>query len=367
VLLAHADWSVDARKRWVTFARPLPNGRFETGAPVPVGPLPSFFDRLREMEPTGPIFAGFDFPIGLPRAYAARAGVTSFLEALCLFGSGDWRDFYEPAESPAQVSITRPFYPKRPGGASKKHLIGGIGVESTSDLLRVCDRATKACELFWTLGANQVGRAASVGWRDLLAPAVLEGTVSLWPFQGELCDLLQIGATVVAETYPAETYGHIEIERGFGKRDQTARQNQAAAIIEWCDARSVQLRAAARRDIEAGFGSFADGEDRFDSFIGLLGMIEVVACPDEALAPLDALPVEGWILGMGANRSLTVPAPGPRPEGAVVASKVCPACGRKTFLHWPWGWDGHAAYKCAGIEGTTPEDRKRAFKARYLS
>jgi hypothetical protein len=27
-------------------------------------------------------------------------------------------------------------------------------------------------------------------------------------------------------------------------------------------------------------------------------------------------------------------------------SRWCPACSRKLFTRWPWGWDGHAAHAC---------------------
>ena len=43
-------------------------------------------------------------------------------------------------------------------------------------LLRRCERGgnghKQACCLFWTLGGNQVGKAAIIGWRDVLAPAL---------------------------------------------------------------------------------------------------------------------------------------------------------------------------------------------------
>jgi hypothetical protein len=45
---------------------------------------------------------------------------------------------------------------------------------------------------------------------------------------------------------------------------------------------------------------------------------------------------------------------------------MCPACGRKRFARWPWGWDAHAAHSCDGIPGESPEERKRLFKERYL-
>jgi hypothetical protein len=44
---------------------------------------------------------------------------------------------------------------------------------------------------------------------------------------------------------------------------------------------------------------------------------------------------------------------------------LCPACGDKTFAMWPEGWDSHAAHRCSGLCGTTPEARKAAFKREF--
>src|SRR5690606_36678987 len=75
----------------------------------------------------------------------------------------------------------------RPGGTSQRHLIDGLGVESMTDLLRVCERRNgtrgAASPLFWTLGGKQVGKAAILGWKEVLAPALRdpELDVKLWP------------------------------------------------------------------------------------------------------------------------------------------------------------------------------------------
>jgi hypothetical protein len=44
---------------------------------------------------------------------------------------------------------------------------------------------------------------------------------------------------------------------------------------------------------------------------------------------------------------------------------VCPACGTFVFRMWPEGWDAHAAYRCSGLEGSTPDERKREFRGRF--
>jgi len=220
-LIVHCDWSTSPRKRWLATARWVAGSAYEISAPVLVDRIETFFAELRRREPAGPILAGFDFPIGLPARYAKEAGISQFTATLPEFGEGRWFDFYLPANSAAQISVTRPFYPRAPGRTSKQHLVDGLQLGSSDDLLRRCDYSTparnKACEMFWTLGANQVGKAAIAGWRDLLAPALRDQVISIWPFDGDLPALFEAGRIVVAETYPSEIYSHLGLLRGFGK------------------------------------------------------------------------------------------------------------------------------------------------------
>ena len=50
----------------------------------------------------------------------------------------------------------------------------------------------------------------------------------------------------------------------------------------------------------------------------------------------------------------------------VVGKRVrCPACRMLAFRSWPEGWDAHAASRCRGIPGPSPDARKAEFKRRY--
>jgi hypothetical protein len=141
-LIAHCDWSTSATKRWVAVARLSATSCYEVCEPVSAGRTDTLFARLRADMPDGPIFAGFDFPIGVPRAYAAAAGFRRFPEMLPRLGEGEWGDFYNPAERPEEISLARPFYPKAPGGTSKQQLLDGLGLHDVQELLRQCDRRT---------------------------------------------------------------------------------------------------------------------------------------------------------------------------------------------------------------------------------
>lgn len=304
-LLAHADWSINAAKRWVTIARRLEGG-WQVDAPEVVLNSEAFV-----CEVVTPAFSprrrlvGFDFPIGVPAGYGERTGFQGFRELLATVGTGEWIDFFRAAVAPNETSLRRPFYPQRSNdGARQSHLLEGLNVESIDELLRRCERRTKgrgaACSLFWTLGAQQVGKAAISGWQEVLRPAMRRGA-RLWPFDGQLKELAEQVGSVICETYPAEAYGHVGIRfrAGESKRRQTDRASKATAIFGWAMTNNVVLSEAVRRAVQDGFGPIRTSEDAFDSLVGLLGMIEVVD-GRRSEGPTDDTDIqcwEGWILG----------------------------------------------------------------------
>ena len=304
-LVVHADWSASPSKRWLARAE-LRGGQFVAHAPEPVGDPAALLADVRAQAGDDCVLVGFDFPIGVPARYAERAGIDSFLELLPRLGEGRWSRFYDVAENTREIAIERPFYPRRPGGTSQRDLCDALGVATIDELRRVCERATgdrrAASPLFWTLGAQQVGRAAISGWRDVLAPVVRDQTldVRVWPFSGPLEALLEPGSVVVAETYPAELYDHLGVRfHTAGKRAQAARAANAAALTGWADRSGVVLESELRAALADGFGPRGDGEDAFDAVVGLLGMLNVVSKrrlpgePDD----LRVRAVEGWMLG----------------------------------------------------------------------
>jgi hypothetical protein len=304
VLVAHADWSAHPAKRWMARALLQPGGRYLVLPPVRVGALDGFWAWLQAVAPTGPILVGFDFPIGLPAAYADRVGIEDFPAALDGFDG----DFYSVARTPEEISLARPFYPDRPGGRSRRDLVDALGLEAWDRLHRRCDRATAsrpaACPMFWTLGGNQVGKAAISGWRELLAPARrARMNVAIWPFDGALAALLSTPSFVVAETYPGEVYVHLGLRPALrsrgGKRRQAARAACAGLLLAWAERSQVSLAPALADDIEAGFGPLAGADDRFDSVVGVFGMLNVLRGGRPSGEPDDpvVLRVEGWILG----------------------------------------------------------------------
>src|SRR5689334_6610785 len=75
LVAAHADWSTDARKRWVSVARRRA-GCWQAAAPVPVGEPAAMLAGL--LAEGAPVALGLDLPLGLPRDYAARLAEPDF-------------------------------------------------------------------------------------------------------------------------------------------------------------------------------------------------------------------------------------------------------------------------------------------------
>jgi hypothetical protein len=310
--VVHADWSAHAGKRWLCAAT-LTDGVYRVSVPARVTD-PSRLVRWAVTEARGNrALLGVDFPIGLPREYARIAGIHEFLESLPQFGSQQWPHFFDLAEKASQISVHRPFYPRCPGGTTQRQLVEGLGVFTMKELLRKCDPGNgdrnSACCVFWTLGGNQVGRAAISGWRDMLSPArrELRTEVGVWPFDGDMDELLAQRAATIVETYPAEACVQMGLGapgRGWSKRDQNARARKGRGLRDQAQQLNADLTEIGAL-INDGFGNMSVGEDQFDAFVGLLAMLAVVRNGRADGAPRDPLvrSVEGWIFGQASAPS----------------------------------------------------------------
>lgn len=311
-IAAHADWSVDARKRWMAVARRAARG-WQLGAPEPVGDPGTVLARLAaRASPAdlaaggGTVALGVDLPLGLPAGYARRHAREPDFVAF-LKGLAARPDFFRVCDTLAEVSGARPFYPRvgRAGMTRAAHA-AALGIPS---LGRACDAATDAraagAPLFWTLGANQAGKAALSAWREMLIPALFSPVPPrLWPFQGSLRALLRDcaehgGGVVLAETYPAEAMAQLAVRRLGSKRRQADRAAMAPAIraaLRRLGVRPTRELAAVLSD---GFGADAAGEDRFDCVLGVLCVIAVLdgVRPDHIPADPAIRRWEGWVLG----------------------------------------------------------------------
>src|SRR5690606_38760411 len=131
--------------------------------------------------------------------------------------------------------------------------------------------------------------------------------LAIWPFDGALPEFLRSHRFVVAETYPAEIYHHLEVRavlrRHGGKRRPGARAACAPSPVAWAERSDLALAPALVREIADGFGPRSVGEARFDAVIGLFGMLNVVRGARPSGEPDDPAVrrIEGWILGQAAS------------------------------------------------------------------
>jgi hypothetical protein len=304
-LAAHADWSIDPRKRWITIARRTTIG-WSLAEPRPVGDVSTILMRLVDEAEGGAVALGADLPIGLPRAYAATRPEADF--PAFLRNVSELADFFSVCATLDEVRHTRPFYPIRgiAGMTRLSHALA-LGLADASALSRDCDRATAerpaGAPLFWTLGANQSGKAAIAAWQHLILPAIAhQAKLRLWPFEGSFRSLLSPGSVTLAETYPAEALRHLGIKLRGSKRRHADRCATAGALITAMDQQSATPDDAMRRAVLDGFGADACGEDRFDSVLGVLCVLNVLAGNRPDTAPPDPWIQrwEGWVLGQTA-------------------------------------------------------------------
>jgi hypothetical protein len=304
-LVAHADWSIDPRKRWVTIAVIASTGWVLT-EPRLVGDVSTFLADLIDQADGGAVALGADLPIGVPRAYAASRPEIDF--PAFLRNVGDLPDFFSVCVGLDDLRLDRPFYPARGiAGMTRLSHAKALGFSDAASLSRICDRATAerpaGAPLFWTLGANQAGKAAIAAWRDLIVPALKsDAKLRLWPFEGLFHTLLSPGSVALAETYPAEALRHLGIRLRGSKRRQADRCASAEPLTMVMDQLSAAPDDAMRRAILDGFGRDVAGEDRFDSVLGVLCMLNVISGrrPDFVPADLWIERWEGWVLGQTA-------------------------------------------------------------------
>jgi hypothetical protein len=157
--------------------------------------------------------------------------------------------------------------------------------------------------LFWTLGANQTGKAAIAAWRDVFAPALrAHAPLVLWPFAGAFRGLLAPGRIAVAETYPAEALRHFGLRLSGSKRRQADRARLADPLRAVMGELGARADASLATALAAGFGADAAGEDRFDCLLGVLCVINVLEGHRPDTAPDDPWLArwEGWVLGQTA-------------------------------------------------------------------
>ena len=318
---------------------------------APVGDVATLLARLHDEAAGASVALGLDVPLGLPRAFAARhVGIAPDFPAF-LRGLAARPGFFEVCDALTDLGPHRPFYPRRgAAGMTRLSHAQALGLPDAAALCRACDRATPerpaGAPPFWTLGANQSGKAAISAWRDLLLPA-LAGSAppGLWPFDGALLHLLAPGRTAVAEAYPAEALRQLGLRLPGSKRRQADRVALTPALRAAMSSLGVAPDPALDAWLAAGFGPDAAGEDRLDCVVGVLGVLQVLAGRRTDAAPADpwVRRWEGWVLGQTAlpmrYPGTTDPGPGPGTGDEVSNSTAArdSAC-TPSAMHASSGW-----------------------------
>jgi hypothetical protein len=303
------DWSVAASKRWGAWATRDAQMRWCVRGVEPVSDAPLDWIDARHASDAATLI-GLDMTLGAPLAWAERAQVTSFRALLAAWLGGDpaWARFGDVARDPDEISLTRPFFPRvAKRGVKLDALVQALGLPDADALRRRCDLPqpghTTPCPLFWTVGANQVGKATLAGWRELVWPLLTRGA-HLWPHDSaDLQALLHSGDITLAEVYPANALRALLDESAL-KRHRAAGGKRA---IDGRLAAEALLRHDAMRDapaalleeVASGFASHGEaGEDPFDALVGALFMLNVLERATKLEVPDDPLmrQVEGFIM-----------------------------------------------------------------------
>ncbi|MFX4229399.1 MAG: hypothetical protein ACFHHU_16430 [Porticoccaceae bacterium] len=303
-IIWHADWSMSAKGRWVAKANRTGHG-WQINAIEPVGELDAFRASLRELGRTQKVWLGLDMPIGFASTWFDGANVKDFNVLLGLLSTDAWQDFFDVCRLPEEITHQRPFYPKssgKKGSVKRDHLIQALGLSTFGDLHRRCElpthARTAACPPFWTLGANQVGKAMLHGLQNLILPGFRDG-FNIWPYSGDLAACASQSGVTLIETYPGEIYGWLGLSK-LTKSSQSSRADAIRFLLEHPDNTGIEIADEVRYVIQDGIDRAHGKDDAFDALIGIFGLIRIAAGKHAENLPRRAsiLEREGWIVGM---------------------------------------------------------------------
>ena len=314
-LAAHADWSIDPRKRWVTIAQRTTTGldpeRASAGrrrSHVPVAPARRGRRRRgRHWAPTCP--SAFRAPTPPPGPNRISQPSSATLPAM--------PDFFSVCSTLDDIRPDRPFYPAR-GIAGMTRLSHALALGLPDAVCAVPtvrpsnNGASGRGAVVLDPGRQPVrqGRHRRLAAFDPARHWPTRTRCDLWPFEGPFRSLLAPGSVALAETYPAEALRHLGIRLRGSKRRHADRCATAGALVTAMDQQSATPDDAMRQAVRDGFGADAAGEDRFDSVLGVLCVLNVLAgAPSRHRAGRSVDPALGR-LGAWPNGAAAAPAAG---------------------------------------------------------
>ena len=389
-----ADWGKDARKRSVHVADL--SGRRIWREERDDWNLTRLLKLSIGLAERGSVLVGIDAALGVPAGYwgevtaldwGMRGRPANFIDWLGRLDPDG--DFFDEVRQPDQWHVGRPFFrvPGRPGGLSD------FTRRFEDGFRRPIDKLTGAKPLFAVSGIpGTVGSGTRALWKELIPLMAGERDFAVWPFEGELPELLSRRRIVLAETYPglayaaalAHTLPACRMTVPKTRPDPRQRACNDLEAMPWVQEFGVDLD-----DLEP----VRNDEDAFDSH---LTAAAVLRCGLEGRALCDDAWIDtragGAMLLAGPvdplQRARTLPArrpavvkfsskpakqPALRLETAKPSARAaypCPIPGcSKVFTVTRGGWDAHVAPRGKHSDWhpdvTDPDDRKRMFKTEY--
>ena len=387
-----ADWGKPATMRSVAIAQ-LTDDPVVRRVTANEWTLASVLHEAETLASLGPVIVALDVPLGVPLPFLNAAQrlapcepPMSFLELLLTTATAP--RFFERTEHPEHWTVQRPFFrvPKGEGGLTS--YLDAAARFGVSSLLRTIDKKTRAKPVFITAGIpGSVGSSARDIWLALQLLLRKPRSFAVWPFEGDLTELLASQGVVVAETYPRAAYATALFDGSSTTRPplrilKTDARHRAAAVEMLASKRWIRATGIRLCDLDHA----RNNGDAFDAYITAAALLRCILEDLPLTQPLDKLrAAEGGILGSGSinpdlpETTLRVSASDRAPQvpcstvGSLRSPKrefLCPIPGcTKRFHGSRGGWDGHvgsvALHPDWHPELIAPGARRHQFAVEY--
>lgn len=300
-----ADWGKEMRKRAVFVADT--SGRVVRRVARHEWTFDALLVEARRHASAGPVLIAMDVPFGVPSGYldAARTersdAPRSFLDLLR--ATANWPRFFDPSQRAEDWDVRRPFFAVPPGAGGLTSYLDAARQRGVPNLFRRIDTQTGAKPVFVKAGIpGSVGSSARDVWMALKPLLEQQRDFAVWPFEGDLDELLSTHGIVLGETYPRAAYATALTDgtpatRARLKLTKTDGRHRHAAIDKllaqhWVRHNNVQFD---------GLDEARQNEDDFDACITAAALLRCVLEELPLAPPRDALAtVEGGILGSGS-------------------------------------------------------------------
>lgn len=340
-----ADWSKHPNKRSV-YTADIGNKRIQKEKyPGTEGwNLKSLLELAKKFSRSGPVLVGVDVVLGVPQEYWQRLMQDvntdrpgSFVQWL---GGFDPRSefFVGICNHPEEWSVHRPWF-KVPKGVGA---LKSFEEKVNGDMKRRIDRETNANPVFAVSGIpGVVGGATRDFWQEL-APHLASGCKDfrIWPFDGELPNLLSNSGIVLAETYPKLAYAAALNDSlnthtiNIPKTEDESRK-LACWLLErakWIVDQKIEI---------SDLGSARGNEDDFDALFTASAVLRCIVEDTDIVDP-------GWI--------------DPKSEGAMLlAGPVNPCSRTRMFKSWVKHQKIDINQFYSAIENGTPTNEEREY------